>query len=241
MKVQREGEGYARRERCSANSGVLSALEDVQNLLELHPHLANELPALVDFDPGLFPGKLLPGPPDSEAVLLEQASYLTNENDVPALVIAPDLQAGRTLCARNLRITGRSIAVTLSDPARTSAGGVARVGPSRGWTCQWRNTDSNYHTQNAELLTKAVGMCTGDESRDRGAYAHFVQAISATRQCVAPWWRPGRVPDVPSPSGGESTMPMPATDEKALWAAWPVEKRNGVNVIARAHGSPRWT
>ena len=45
-----------------ARSTRSSAIEGGQNLLEFHPHLANELPALVDFSPRLFSRELLSAP-----------------------------------------------------------------------------------------------------------------------------------------------------------------------------------
>ena len=68
--------------------GAASALEDVEDVFEFYPQLADDLLALIDVNFGLFTGELLAGAPDGEAMLVEEASDLTDENDVLALVIA---------------------------------------------------------------------------------------------------------------------------------------------------------
>src|SRR5690606_2015038 len=75
---------------CSGAGGATaaSALEDAQQLFQLHPHLAHDLLALGDVAAGLLALQLLACAADGEALLVQQAPDLADHDHVLALVVA---------------------------------------------------------------------------------------------------------------------------------------------------------
>ena len=65
-----------------------SALEDVEDLFELGPQLADDLLAVVDIVLGRVIGQALAGAADGVALLVEQAADLADHDHVLALVVA---------------------------------------------------------------------------------------------------------------------------------------------------------
>src|SRR6201995_6202826 len=65
------------------------APQDLQQLLELQLHLLDDLLALAHVGASLFAGELLTGTADREALLVEQAADLTDDNDVLPLIVTP--------------------------------------------------------------------------------------------------------------------------------------------------------
>src|SRR5260370_31705122 len=65
------------------------APQHLQQLLQLDPHLLHNLLALAHIRARFFAGELLPRAADREALLVEQAADLPDDNDVLALVITP--------------------------------------------------------------------------------------------------------------------------------------------------------
>src|ERR1700752_801236 len=66
-----------------------SAAQHLHQLLELDPHLPDDLLALCDVGARLFSGQLVARPADGEALVVEQAPDLANDEYVLALVVAP--------------------------------------------------------------------------------------------------------------------------------------------------------
>jgi len=67
--------------------GCLPA-QDLHELFQLHPHLVNQLLALVQIDLGVITREAIARAPDRETLLIKQASNLTNDQNVLALVVA---------------------------------------------------------------------------------------------------------------------------------------------------------
>src|SRR5690554_5188106 len=80
-----------RRTQCtgSSESAESSATEQLQHVLELRPHLLDDLLALGRIAARLLAGEPLPRPADREALLVQQASDLPDDQHVLALVVAP--------------------------------------------------------------------------------------------------------------------------------------------------------
>src|ERR1700745_2621895 len=74
--------------RFSADA-VASAPENLHEILELAAYLTHDLLALRHVGARLLAGELVPRPADGEALVVEQAADLANDDDVLALVVAP--------------------------------------------------------------------------------------------------------------------------------------------------------
>ena len=65
----------------------LLALEYLQQLFQLHAHLAHDLLTLADIFLGFIAGQLLACTSDGKALLIQQTANLTDHDDVMPLVI----------------------------------------------------------------------------------------------------------------------------------------------------------
>ncbi len=65
-----------------------SAFKHLQYVFQFPPHLADDLLTAAYIIHGTFTLELLPGTTDGETLFIQQTSYLTNHDDVTALVIA---------------------------------------------------------------------------------------------------------------------------------------------------------
>src|SRR5690606_24528934 len=76
--------------------------QDVEDFFELRAELADDLLALGGVVPGLLAGQPLAGAADGEALLVQQAADLPDEDDVVALVVAAVSAALQRLELRKL-------------------------------------------------------------------------------------------------------------------------------------------
>ena len=65
------------------------ATQDPEDLLELYPQLAHDLLALAHVGLRFLAHEPLPGATDGEAFVIQKAAYLTNDQNVLALIVAP--------------------------------------------------------------------------------------------------------------------------------------------------------
>ena len=69
-------------------SAAALAAKNLDELLELQPHLMNELLALAEVHLSIVAGEPIPGSADGKALFIQQAANLPNDQHVLALVIA---------------------------------------------------------------------------------------------------------------------------------------------------------
>src|SRR3954447_16709044 len=78
--------GHAERSQSAAPASLTP--EDLQQFLELEPHLLHDLLALAHVRTGLFAAEFIAGAADGEALVVQEAADLPDDDDVLALVIA---------------------------------------------------------------------------------------------------------------------------------------------------------
>src|ERR1700730_934378 len=110
-------------------SAAASAAQDFHHIFKLDPHLLDDLLALRDVRARLLAGELVARPADGEALVVEQAPDLADDDHVLALVVAPvaaaldGLQLGEFLLpvAQHVRLHAAQLTL-LSDGEGALAG-----------------------------------------------------------------------------------------------------------------------
>src|SRR6185437_12373656 len=112
--------------------GAFSAPQDLQQLLELEPHLLDDLLALRDVRARLLTRELVAGAADREALIVEEVADLADDDDILALVVAPVAAALHRLQLRELLLPiAQHVRLDPAELAHFPDGEVALAGYHR--------------------------------------------------------------------------------------------------------------